>query len=253
VRSRRSPAPFLGALIILLLAVVGFAAFSASPVETPQTAEGGVVLPPTASGRVAGSVLASRLAPPATAVPSTTADAATPQQDAIGSAATVAPTTPQPPATTTGEPTTTTTAAPAPPTTTTTPPPTTTTTAPPTTTTTAPPTTTTTAPPPDDDGAVTFAPEVERWRSLVAAYWPDALVDEALAVIACESKGDPAAVNPSSSASGLFQFLPSTWDTASASAGWDGADVLDPEANIAVARWLYDAYAEPWHQWNCRP
>ncbi|NIR38564.1 MAG: transglycosylase SLT domain-containing protein, partial [Actinobacteria bacterium] len=69
------------------------------------------------------------------------------------------------------------------------------------------------------------SPAVEQWRGLVETYWPAELVEEALSVIHCESRGNPLAVNSTSSASGLFQFLPSTWATASPRAGWDGADV----------------------------
>jgi hypothetical protein len=125
----------------------------------------------------------------------------------------------------------------------------------PTTTTTRPSsgTTTTTADPPDR----TFRPSVERWRQLVAAYFPGGRVDEALAVMDCESRGDPEAYNPSSGASGLFQFLPGTWAVASARAGFAGASVFDPEANIGSADWLTEYYAESgksyWAAWHCKP
>ncbi len=248
--SHRSPLAFAGVLIILLLAVMGFAAFSTTPIETAQTAEG-VVLPPTASGRIAGTVFATGLATSATSAPATSA----PTEPAPVATAATAPTTtttlPPTTTTTTTTPPTTTTTAPPPTTTTTAPPPPTTTTAPPpTTTTTAPPPTTTTTPPPE---STEHPPAVEQWRGLVETYWPEELVEEALSVIYCESRGNPLAVNPSSSASGLFQFLPSTWATASPRAGWDGADVFDPEANIAVASWLYAQFTEPWQQWSCKP
>lgn len=87
----------------------------------------------------------------------------------------------------------------------------------------------------------------------MSAYWPAAIVDEALTVIDCESNGDPDAVNPASGASGLFQFIPGTWASASVGAGWDGADVFDPEANVAVAFWLYNNTSPPWQQWSCKP
>ena len=80
---------------------------------------------------------------------------------------------------------------------------------------------------------------VERWRSLVAQYWLAADVDFALCLIALESGGDPNADNPRSSASGLMQHLASYWDERSAKAGWTGASIWDPEANIAVGAWLY--------------
>ncbi len=260
----RSPLAFAGVFIVLLLAVMGFAAFSTGPVETARTADG-VVLPPTASGRVAGAVLGSELVTTGTAVPAAEApvdngtlatsrsvnDSA---EEAVPSTTTTtaAPATTVPPTTTTAPPATT-----APPTTTTTTAPPATTAPPTTTTTTAPPATTapptTTAPPDNDAPPADHPPAVEQWRSVVATYWPAELVDDALTVISCESHGDPNAVNASSGAAGLFQFIPSTWDSAAAQAGWEGADVLDPAANVAVANWLFNAYATPWQPWSCKP
>ncbi|HLU52759.1 MAG TPA: transglycosylase SLT domain-containing protein [Acidimicrobiia bacterium] len=124
--------------------------------------------------------------------------------------------------------------------------------------TTAPPaTTTTTTPVPDPVSGGSFPPGVERWRSLVSAYFPADRVDAALAVIRCESGGDPEAYNPYSGASGLFQFLPSTWATVSQSAGFGGASPFDAEANIGTAAWLSSYYenrgSNPWAPWTCRP
>jgi peptidoglycan hydrolase CwlO-like protein len=125
------------------------------------------------------------------------------------------------------------------------------------TTTTAPPAPTTTT---DDGGGGggtwDFPPAVERWRSLVAVYFPGSRVDEALAVIDCESLGDPDAYNPYSGASGLFQFLPATWASTAPKAGFSGASPFDPEANIGTAAWLANRYAELgqgyWSPWSCR-
>ena len=87
---------------------------------------------------------------------------------------------------------------------------------------------------PSNRGGRRFAPAVERWRQLVAGYDWD--VDTALAVITCESRGDPGAVNRFSGASGLFQLL-----------GWSGlarrlfgsGDVFDPGVNAGTAAWLW--------------
>ncbi|HLU31549.1 MAG TPA: transglycosylase SLT domain-containing protein [Acidimicrobiia bacterium] len=133
-------------------------------------------------------------------------------------------------------------------------------TAPPTTeappaTTAPPPSTTTPVPAPLVGGA--FPPTVERWRSVVASHFPASRVDAALAVIQCESNGDPNAYNPYSGASGLFQFLPATWATVSESAGFAGASVFDGAANIGTAAWLSSYYegrgSDPWTPWTCRP
>ncbi len=90
----------------------------------------------------------------------------------------------------------------------------------------------------------------ESWRSLVEIYFPEDLVQEALAIIQCESRGNTDAVNPTSGASGLFQFLESTWSWASVEAGFPGASRFDPEANTAAAAWLVDASIQTNHQWG---
>jgi len=101
-----------------------------------------------------------------------------------------------------------------------------------------------------------FPPAVERWRQLIQRYFPTGRVDEALAILQCESLGDPNAYNPYSGASGLFQFLPSTWASTSPKAGFPGASPFDAEANIGTAAWLANRYQELghnyWAPWNCR-
>lgn len=90
---------------------------------------------------------------------------------------------------------------------------------------------------------------VEDWRPLVAHFFRPRDVDRALAVIRCESRGDPTAANPRSSARGLFQILGRYWPRRSLRAGWAGADILDPVANTAVAAWLvYEGGG--WSHWN---
>lgn len=132
-----------------------------------------------------------------------------------------------------------------------------------TTTTTSPPgttaTTTTTTVTTDPGGGEypwSPPPEVEQWRSLVAQHFPANRVDEALHIMSCESLGDPEAYNPYSGASGLFQFIPSTWATASVSAGYAGASAFDPVANTASAAWLAGEYERLglyyWQAWSCK-
>ncbi|MCP4965251.1 MAG: lytic transglycosylase domain-containing protein [bacterium] len=100
----------------------------------------------------------------------------------------------------------------------------------------------------DSSGEFTWA--VARWRPVVDRYFEYDRVDWALRIIECESHGDPQAKNPISSASGLFQHLGSLWPDRAAAAGWKGADVFDPFANIAVAAWLLDN-GGPSH-WVCK-
>lgn len=98
---------------------------------------------------------------------------------------------------------------------------------------------------------------VERWRSLVATHFPAGRVEEALSIMDCESGGDPKARNPRSGAAGLYQFLPRTWEHASAQAGVGHLSVDDPEANIAAAAWLTEYSVSrgnrAWSHWTCRP
>ncbi len=90
--------------------------------------------------------------------------------------------------------------------------------------------------------------EVERWRPLVAVYFPAQDVELALCIINAESGGNPDAKNPNSSASGLFQHLARYWPERSTAAGWGGASIWNPEANTAVAAWL--AATGGWSHWT---
>ena len=92
------------------------------------------------------------------------------------------------------------------------------------------------------------------WRPLVTQFFEPHHVDRALRIIRCESGGNPAAKNPASTASGLFQHLASMWPERSVAAGWSGSDVFDPVANVAVAAWLVYDFGG-WAHWypsaNC--
>jgi hypothetical protein len=103
---------------------------------------------------------------------------------------------------------------------------------------------------PYDDANTEFTWAVERWRPIVDMYFPEDRVDWGLRIMECESHGDPEAKNPTSTASGLFQHLGSMWNDRTAAAGWEGADIFDPFANIAMAAWLLDN-GGPSH-WVCK-
>jgi hypothetical protein len=91
--------------------------------------------------------------------------------------------------------------------------------------------------------------DVERWRPLVESYF-GANTDAALRVMDCESGGNKYAKNDLSSASGLFQFLASTWEKVT---GEDyPGNVFDGESNIAAAAELSGGGSD-WSQWSCRP
>lgn len=105
-------------------------------------------------------------------------------------------------------------------------------------------------PPPGPDDLIPQSPlHIEDWRPLVSLFFEDDDVGRALDVIACESGGNPLAKNPRSTASGLFQHLASLWEERSLRAGWEGADVFDPVANVAVAAWLTYEFGG-WSHWN---
>lgn len=90
---------------------------------------------------------------------------------------------------------------------------------------------------------------IDRWRPLVASHFESGDVNRAMAIMRCESGGNSRAANPVSTARGLFQHLGSAWPQRAAKAGWGGADIYDPEANIAVAAWLV-YHGGGWRHWN---
>lgn len=108
------------------------------------------------------------------------------------------------------------------------------------------------APPTSAPPYLTPAVGAERWRSLVARYFPWWEVDDALRVMRCESGYDPNARNKYSGASGLFQHMPRYWADRSSRAGWGGYSIFDPEANVAVAAWLW-GQTGTWSHWACKP
>ena len=73
-----------------------------------------------------------------------------------------------------------------------------------------------------------------------------AAVTWALRVAWCESRYHPNSVNSSSGASGLFQFMPSTW----AGTPWASQSPFDPVANANAAAWLYSHYGPG--RWSCK-
>lgn len=88
---------------------------------------------------------------------------------------------------------------------------------------------------------------VEQWRELVASHFPADQVDHALRIMACESGGNPNALNlKGSSARGLFQILASLW---APMFGVSYEDFYDPEINVRLARRIWDQSG--WEAWSC--
>jgi hypothetical protein len=85
-------------------------------------------------------------------------------------------------------------------------------------------------------------------KIIIDAFSPlgPAAVQWAINVAYCESRYHPTSVNSSSGASGLFQFLPSTW----AFTPEHASSPFDPAANAQAAAWLY-ARDGP-SQWVCQ-
>jgi len=248
---------FLAWIALASMAVAGFAAFTpeaAPSIQTditevaPLVQNSGLQQTDPHLGSRAGRVAAFSITTydysgqaPLLAIPT---EAATRRAPTTTSAPST--TTTQPPTTTTTVASTTTTIAPG--TTTTTAPATTTTTTAPTTTIPTDTTTTTQViePPPS---TIVVPPGTEPWVALVQAHFNDADVQLALNVIYCESRGDSGATNSYSGAAGLFQHLPKYWDERSTNAGYVGASIYDPTANVGVAAWLV-YYGGGWKHWN---
>jgi hypothetical protein len=68
----------------------------------------------------------------------------------------------------------------------------------------------------------------------------------AMRIAWCESRYHPNSVNSSSGASGLFQFLLSTWS----GTPWASQSPFDPVANAQAAAWLYNRYGPG--RWTCQ-
>ncbi|HUZ87158.1 MAG TPA: transglycosylase SLT domain-containing protein, partial [Candidatus Baltobacterales bacterium] len=85
-------------------------------------------------------------------------------------------------------------------------------------------------------------------KDITDAFGPlgPAAVQWAMNVAYCESRYHPNSVNSSSGASGLFQFLPSTWS----GTPWASQSPFDPAANAMAAAWLYSHYGPG--RWVCQ-
>ncbi len=97
-----------------------------------------------------------------------------------------------------------------------------------------------------------IGPGVERWRSLVAFYFPADAVATALCLMVPESGGNPDALSPKNSR-GLMQIHAPSW------ADFYGVsynDLYDPDINLSIAADLYrkDGWVHwnPWKRGECR-
>ena len=95
---------------------------------------------------------------------------------------------------------------------------------------------------------------VEYALRLAAAAFPNVPLRELRAVARCESGFDPNNRNLSSTASGLFQFLDSTWRGTWGAASFHrlGFSVYDPIASALAAAQVVTRDGG-WRQWACAP
>ena len=87
-------------------------------------------------------------------------------------------------------------------------------------------------------------------RCVIRRVWEPVLVAPATRVAHCESRLNPLAYNRGSGASGLYQFLGSTWR-----GSWNPHRRTSPfnaVANVRAARVLYKMTGG-WSQWSCKP
>ena len=91
-------------------------------------------------------------------------------------------------------------------------------------------------------------PPPEIAKDITDAFSPlgPAAVQWAFNVAWCESRYHPNSVNSDSGASGLFQFLPSTWS----GTPYASQSPFDPRANAFAAAWLYSHYGPG--RWVCQ-
>ena len=92
------------------------------------------------------------------------------------------------------------------------------------------------------------APPPEIAKDITDAFSPlgKSAVQWAMNVAWCESRYHPNSVNTDSGASGLFQFLPSTWS----GTPYASKSPFDPRANSFAAAWLYSHYGPG--RWVCQ-
>lgn len=114
-----------------------------------------------------------------------------------------------------------------------------------------PPTTTTTAPPPPPvvEPASSSTGDCGGYVPLLQKYWPGDQIAKACQVIGCETgyTYSPSERNPSSSASGLFQFLDGTWESTTGTPA--PASNYSAETQIAAGAKLWRQSG--WNPWSC--
>lgn len=89
------------------------------------------------------------------------------------------------------------------------------------------------------------APSGSVRADIVAAFGPYAA--QATRVAMCESSLNPNAKSPISTASGVFQFLRSTW----AETPYHAYSPFNAYFNVQAAAWLFHRDGNSWREWSC--
>ncbi len=79
-------------------------------------------------------------------------------------------------------------------------------------------------------------------RAVVCSIWPDSLCAYAVALVACESSGDPLVDSPDGRYTGWFQV----WNRESGGHRWSRAELRDAELNTRAGLELYNRGGNPW-------
>jgi hypothetical protein len=88
-------------------------------------------------------------------------------------------------------------------------------------------------------------------REIVASFFTTDDLPRALRSAWCASTFNPGAVNSSTETAGLFQISLDSWSDLADAAGYGGADILDAEANAAVAAHLVYEVSGSWSNLRC--
>ncbi len=110
------------------------------------------------------------------------------------------------------------------------------------------PTTTTIAPTVVTSGYLTE----RQVRQTIALYFEPADVDRAVRVAWCESSFNASSVDVRTGGEGIFHIDPALFDEVAADAGVRGRDILDPDANVAVAAYLVYQTEAGWSSFVCQ-
>jgi hypothetical protein len=87
------------------------------------------------------------------------------------------------------------------------------------------------------------------WIETIAAHFPSDQVGKACSVMMCETggTGDPTIHNPRSSASGLWQFLDSTWESTTGKPAPAANYSANEQTAAAASLWR----SQGWRPWSC--